>query len=610
MSRPFGLLLAGLLGLAACVGAPGDTVPLQAPDGVDGGAPDGGGHDAGLPPIDVDPEPQGPPPGDKEAQRFRFPALQKEVPHYELRVPKEALDAFDADPMTSEERPATFIVDGKAYEVLVRPRGGSSRYFPKRSWRVEFPEGTKFDGRRKLNFVGMMQDRTMMVEKLGFDLLRAMGAPAPRTRFVRLTVNGKYQGVFVDIERVDKDFTRVQDFVDRDPTIYRCGAKDCEMKLWRTSYQQGWQKKTNESERSTADIEALMAVINHTPEPDLERVLSRHLELEHYLKSMVLDALISNNIVEDSQSYLVHDKVTGRWTYVPWDLNNADARWWPTYGLGMKPPVDHPLFTYSLTDTRTERMYRQRSAMPGMPQYLPAFSNLNTRIAFNPALRERLSRLTERALDELFAPDVVFPWLEAMHALIAPYMRDDPYLLLDTEGRRDAGGLAKFDEGLPYLKEFVTRRTAFVRAQLEALRERKLGLALHALSPAEGWVEVKNHSDASVSTRGMVLTSNVRCAIAQVASYPLCAGRMGWLPARALAPGEVVRFRASELGMTQTPVGQREEKGKPGLPVRGELGLFDGTSVVGAQDVLFYQALGAGKRYERSARNPERWEVR
>jgi spore coat protein H len=44
------------------------------------------------------------------------------------------------------------------------------------------------------------------------------------------------------------------------------------------------------------------------------------------------------------------------------------------------------------------------------------------------------------------------------------------------------------------------------------------------------------------------------------------------------------------------------------LPSEGELGLFDGKSVVGALDVFFYGALAPGQHYARG--EGERWEIR
>ncbi len=520
-------------------------------------------------------------------ERFTFPELQKEVPHYELRIPAETLALFEKDPY-ADEQPAVFVHDGEERAVMVRLRGSSSRFFPKKSWRIEFPKGEDFDGRRKHNLVAEFQDRTMMSEKLGYDLMLAMGVPAPRTKYVRLTLNGEYQGVYLDIERVDQTFTAAHGFRDADPTIYRCGSKDCEMKLWRTDYQQGWQKETNEDE-GEEDIQALMHVINRTPEPELPRVLAEHLELERYLKAMAVDALISNNITEDSNSYLIHDRTTGRWTYVAWDLNNNDARWWPTYGLGMKPVVEHPLFHYSATDAWVGKMYERRKNYPG---YLPAFSNLNTRIAFHPELRERVLGLIERGLEELFAPEVIHARLEAMHALIAPYMDADPHLNLGPEGQPDPDGLAKFHAGLPFLKAYTEQRASFLRGQMERFRAPPSGLRLSAVHPTEGWVELHNAGPQEVSTKGLVLTRDLRRTVKELRLKDTSTV----LPERLVPAGGTVRFTREELSFT--------------LPAEGEVGLFNGVSVTGALDVLFYGAPPEGQHYARAPEAPNTWELR
>jgi spore coat protein H len=498
------------------------------------------------------------------------------------------------NPFTDEEEPATFTYQGHSQPVRVRLRGASAREFPKKSWRIEFPSGVEFDGRRKHNLVAEYQDSTLMAEKLGYDLLLAMGVPAPRTRYVRLNINGAYEGVYLDIERVDKDFLDNHGFDDDDATIYRCGSKDCEFKPWRVHYQRDWEKETNERE-GREDIRALVDALNHTPEPDFVRVLGERVELERYLRAMVVDALIGNFIIEDSRSYVIHDRVTGRWSYVPWDLNNANATWWPTYGPGMEPVVNHPLFNFSITDTWVLRLYeRHKDTMPGL---LPTFSNLNTRIVFNPELREMLMERMERALEELFVPTVAWPRLEAMHALITPSVEQDPYVTRPDAYRPD--GLAQFRAGLPYLKKFVVRRAAFIRQELARHRARRLGLAISAFDPRAGWVELRNYGSTPVSTEGLVLAKDLRRALQRN------------VPPRALEPGESVRFTAAELGITSTPnAGTVPPDGAPGFPPQGEVGLFDGQSMLGVIDLLFYGELPVDHVYARDAGDPSRWEIR
>jgi spore coat protein H len=546
--------------LGACVGCGGPVAVLAEPPSEltedssgEQRRPPGGIEGVGLPVG----------PGGVPRQAWVLPELQAGLPHYELTIPEETLALFHADVWTSE-RPATFEAEGQTWQVQVRLRGRSSRFWDKKSWRVELPAGQTLHGERRLNLVAMVQDSTMMVEKLAFDLLGALGAPAPRAKFVRLTLNGQYEGVFLQIQHVDKHFLKAHRFLDFDADIYRCGTHDCEMKLFRQSYQGPWVKKTNKALPSTG-LDEFLRLVNRTPEPDLAQILPANLELDRFLSSMTVDALISNFTVEDSGSYLVFDRATGKWTYVPWDYNNANSRFWPTYGLTMKPLTGQPLFPFSLTDKWLEKRYQTRVGRPEFPDYLPAFSNLNTRVAFNPTLRGELLDKLERALDELFREDLLSVRIDQMHALIDAHMKADPYI--DYE---------RFSVGPAYLKAYVKGRAAFLRSEIARYRaDVWQPLVISAFDPQQGWVELTNRSGSSQSTAGRVITTDLRRAL------------HANIPAHTLAPGQTVRFYAAQLGLAFGP--------------QGELGLFDGTSVLGAEDVLFYDAPPEGMLYRRGA---------
>jgi spore coat protein H len=502
-------------------------------------------------------------------EHWEAPALQTGLPTYELEIPQATLELFEQNVWTPEQ-PATFRYQGHSYPVMVRLRGASARHFPKKSWNVDF-EDLRFEGREELNLVAEYQDATQMVEKLAYDWLQAAGVPAPRTRFIRLLLNGRFEGVYLDIEEVDSKFLKARSFPDRNATIYRCGSWDCELKLEpRARYQGDWKKKTNLGE-GHQDLQAFLEVVNRTPEPELEATLELHFELELFLRLMAVEAIISNNYVEDSESYYVRDRVTGRWTYVPWDLNNADARWWPSYGLTMKPIVNHPLFVFSVFDPWLTRMYERRSQI--YSDYQPTFCQLRTRIALNPALRARVLDRIEQAMAELLDPALSHPRIEQMYALIAPEVANDPYI--DQE---------KFVAGRPFLRGFMSGRMEFLRQEVARVRAPLQGLVLEAVDPQQGWVEVGNRGGAPASLGGLVLTDRLR--------RPLSPR----LPSRTLAPGERARFSKGELGLL--------------LPQDGEVGLFDGKTVGGAIDALIYGRLGAGLRYERERAEAGRWQVR
>jgi len=552
--------------LPPLVEAPRPTVdpPRSPPPAVPPETP----HSPPPSPPPTPPEPPKPPEVPEAQRPFVLPPVQTSVPEYALSMPDAVLQQFLAEPRTPEQD-AVFTAQGVSYNVKVRLRGASARSFPKKSWNVSFPKGVRFEGRSSLNLVAEYADATLLAEKLSYDLLAAMRVPAPRTKFVRVTVNGVYQGPFLDIEQVNKSFLEAHAFADEDATIYRCGWKDGEFKTWKVPYQGAWKKKTNEREPDTA-LHEVLTVINHTPEPQLASTLEQHVEVEAFLRSMVMDALMANHYVEDSESYFIHDAVTGRWAYVPWDLNNVDARWWyPLPASGAQPLVNHPLFPFTLTDGWTQKMYdRRKLETEAYPGYLPVFSNLGTRVVLNPELRARLEASLRKALDELFTPEVMHPYIDALHAVVEPHMRDDPYM--DFE---------KFRAGRAFMRDFVTRRRQFVLSELSRLAAQRPGLVLEQFDPREGFLVLGNRGSRPVALGSKTLTTNLRVSLSSLVSHPT--GTV--LPDVTLAPGETRRFTASELGLT--------------FPERGELGIFDGVSVVGFFDVLFYGPLPEGQRY-------------
>jgi spore coat protein H len=532
------------------------------------------------PPSTPDPlEPQKPtepsPPPEVE-RRFELPPVQTALPEYELLIPQEAMDKFAADPWTPEQD-AVFVSGGQRYPVKVRLRGASARFFVKKSWNVSFEKGAPFQGRTSLNLVAEYADATLLAEKMSFDLLAALRVPASKATFVRVTVNGVYQGPFLDIEQVNKAFLTAHGFSDGDASIYRCGWKDCEFKTVKVPYQGNWAKKTNEKESDTA-LPTVLGIINHTPEPQFVSTLEQHLEVEGFLRSMVLDALMSNNYVEDSESYFIHDRVTQRWVYVPWDLNNVDARWWYESTLDNRPLVNHPLFGFTLTDTWTQKMYDRRKNEPSYPGYLPVFSNLGTRVVMNPELNARLTARLRKALDEVFTPEVMNPYIDALHALVDGAMKEDPFM-----------DYAKFTAGKPFLRNFVAQRRQFILSELNRHAARRPTLVIEEFDPRAGTLVLGNRGSQSVSLAGKTLTTQLRVSLASLVTAPT--GTV--LPNVSLAPGETRRFSAAELGLT--------------FPEKGEVGLFDGTSVVGVYDLLFYGPLPYGQRYLRGTAG---WEAR
>ena len=120
----------------------------------------------------------------------------------------------------SEERyiQCSVVVDGESVKgVGIRPKGNSSlsmiessdsdRY----SFKIEFDQyekGKSYYGLDKLALNNMAQDNTYMKDYISYQMMLAMGADAPLSSFVWVTVNGEDWGLYLAAEGVEESFAQ------------------------------------------------------------------------------------------------------------------------------------------------------------------------------------------------------------------------------------------------------------------------------------------------------------------------------------------------------------------------------------------------------------------
>jgi CotH kinase protein len=152
------------------------------------------------------------------------PAAARALPEVSLAVP----GAIPNEPKLAGRMT---IRDGKRVDyrgrIGIERRGQTSQVlFPKKSWSVE--TRTARGGNRSVSLLGMPKendwvlyaaynDKTLMRNVLAYETARGMGRYASRTRFVELTLNGSYEGVYVLMERPKLDGDRVD--VDKPGTL-------------------------------------------------------------------------------------------------------------------------------------------------------------------------------------------------------------------------------------------------------------------------------------------------------------------------------------------------------------------------------------------------------
>lgn len=107
------------------------------------------------------------------------------------------------------------IYDGR---ISIEIRGASSQRFPKKQYSLETQ---KADGKnRNIELLGLPRendwilhapysDKTLMRNVIAYEAARRMGWYASRTRFCEVIRNGRYDGVYVLMEKLKRDVNRV-----------------------------------------------------------------------------------------------------------------------------------------------------------------------------------------------------------------------------------------------------------------------------------------------------------------------------------------------------------------------------------------------------------------
>jgi hypothetical protein len=70
----------------------------------------------------------------------------------------------------------------------------------------EFQKGQRLPGLRQVALDNGIQFGSLFSERLITEVLRSVGVKASRCNYARLNLNGKFLGVYVNVERIEKTF--------------------------------------------------------------------------------------------------------------------------------------------------------------------------------------------------------------------------------------------------------------------------------------------------------------------------------------------------------------------------------------------------------------------
>ena len=331
----------------------------------------------------------------------------------------------------------------------VRIRGATSQMYEKKSYAVTLETPAQWLGMRKstqwiLNAAAV--DRSLMRHKLSYDLFRSLSSPdskryATASRFVEVEVNGRYNGAYLLMERVDRALLELRSF-DPEAPSHACIYKAVDHAANFSSPGHGGYEQQEPDPEATAYWEPLdefNQFVSRGKDPafrDPETGIAARLDLDDAIDFQLLVLLTSNTDGITKNFILARDAVlpdapAPRFFFAPWDYDSTFGRNWQA------------------SRTAPDRWLSNR-----------LFDRLHNDAAFRQRFAARWKQLRERQFS-----------LATIHSLIDENVRT----LGDATQRNEARWLTldgpypdrlSFEQDIAQMKEWVAARLQWLDAEI------------------------------------------------------------------------------------------------------------------------------------------------
>lgn len=295
----------------------------------------------------------------------------------EIHLEMNAQDAevlFQKEPFDKSSFPVRLKngVDMAAGEIAVK--GSFSRRYLKKSLLITLPKGQTWQGHRRIALNAMATDPTQAREWLAWEMARALGLRIPQTGYKKLYLNGRYIGLYLDIEWMDDAmFDRLGlgngEFYQPNDNSF-CGNFSPANQA-RTSL--CWTKIFPKSD-DMSTLVSLDKALNDTPVESFDAWLDQHFDAQSVIDWLVINTLTQNGDTYDKNYFLHYAPAERKWRVIPWDYDLSwgrvadNAQTFPKnihneFFQYLYPPVvgaENPLKTKTLKNPRLYARFQSR----------------------------------------------------------------------------------------------------------------------------------------------------------------------------------------------------------------------------------------------------------
>lgn len=260
----------------------------------------------------------------------------------------------------------------------IRFRGASSQGYEKKSFAFKLDEQIRWLGLQKdrdwiLN--AAFVDCSMMRHKLAYDLFQSLSVDGARrfassSRFVEVKLNGRYHGVYLLMERVERSLLELQRFNrsnSRHAVIYKAIDHGADFRqLGHGAYEQ--HEPEPEELEYWSPLEELNHFVSQAPDSkffDAKTGIATRVDVDYAIDFHLLLLLTSNMDGNDKNFIIARDAPTAamqqpRFFFVPWDYDATFGRNWEGSIVEPREWLSNHLFDRLLGNRTYQQKYAAR----------------------------------------------------------------------------------------------------------------------------------------------------------------------------------------------------------------------------------------------------------
>lgn len=380
------------------------------------------------------------------------------VPRIDITINEDTLQWLYNNVDSRQEFKAHFRytangVSDSIEQVGFRLRGQTSRNSEKKSFKISFntyTPGGKFHGIEKMNLNGEHNDPSVIRSRIVWELFKDMQVPAPRCNHVNVYINGRFYGLYINVEHIDEEFVDSR-FGNNMGNLYKClfpadlvynGPNKEDYSSNRYLLQ------TNQEEDNYTDIINLMQVIDNSASDQLPANLEPIFNVNSFLRFLAVEEFTGH---WDSYSffknnyYLFNNLYTGKIEFIPYDVDNTFGIDW--FGI----------------DWANRDIYHWWNDSDPRP--------LTSKIFGYQVYKDRFSFFMNELITKYANADSLFPKIDAIKAKIDASAAADPYRSLDygwTFSDFNKSYTESLGAHVKYgLKPYITARISSIQSQID-----------------------------------------------------------------------------------------------------------------------------------------------